>query len=206
MLKTYLLGTLVFLLTLGSAYTCDELGETGIVPENDVYIGINDKSSNGITKREFNQVFDRIEKIYSSVFYQNGETLTFKRDWSEGIVNAYAYKQDSNAFVVINGGLARYPGITMDAVALTACHEVGHHIGGIPVKKKGPGRIINGRVIKKSWASNEGQADYFGVMKCFRKYIENDNNVKIAASLKVPAATKRKCNQEFKTKNKEGDL
>ena len=82
MLKTYLLGTLVFLLSLGSAYSCDELGETGIVPENDVYIGVNDKSSNGITKREFNEVFSRIEKIYSSVFYQNGETLTFKRDIS----------------------------------------------------------------------------------------------------------------------------
>ena len=197
MLKTYFLGTLVLLLSLGNAIACDEKGETGIVPENDVFIGVNDKNANGITKREFNKVFDRIEKIYSSVFYQDGENLNFKRDWNEGTVNAYAYKQDRNAFVVINGGLARHPDVTIDAVALTACHEVGHHIGGIPVKKKGPGRLINGRVIKKSWASNEGQADYFGVMKCFRKYIENDDNVSIVSRMKIPSDTKRKCDEKY---------
>ncbi|RLA64461.1 MAG: hypothetical protein DRQ88_03560 [Epsilonproteobacteria bacterium] len=197
MFKTYLLGCFVLLLSLGTGYACDEEGYTGIVPENDVFIGVNDKSSNGITQREFNQVFDRIEKVYSSIFYQNGETLSFKRDWKEGIVNAYAYKKDSKAYVVINGGLARHSEITVDAIALTACHEIGHHIGGIPVKKKGPGRILNGRVIKKSWASSEGQADYFGVMKCFRKYIEGDDNEKIVTKLKLPSATKKKCEAEF---------
>jgi len=200
MFKTYILGTLVLLLSLGNTFACDEKGETGIVPENDMFIGVNDKSANGITKREFFKVVYRLEKIYSSVFYQNGENLTFTRDWNEGSVNAYAYKRESNAYVVINGGLARHPEITIDAVALTACHEIGHHIGGIPVKKKGPGRIINGRVIKKSWASNEGQADYFGVMKCFRKYIQNDDNEKIIASMRIPNSTIRKCDREFSSR------
>ena len=87
MFKTYLLGSLVLLLSLGNSFACDEKGETGIVPENDMFIGVNDKSANGITKKEFNKVFNRIEKIYSSVFYQNGETLSFKRDWNEGDKN-----------------------------------------------------------------------------------------------------------------------
>jgi Zn-dependent protease with chaperone function len=51
------------------------------------------------------------------------------------------------------GGLARDPLVTKDGFSAVICHEIGHHIAGAP--RKG-----------FSWASNEGQADYFATTKC----------------------------------------
>jgi hypothetical protein len=74
------------------------------------------------------------------------------------------------------GGMARHPAITEDGFALVMCHEIGHHIGGAPK--------IKSRLIP--WASNEGQADYFGTLKCLRKTFLNDDNAAIVKKLNAP--------------------
>lgn len=69
------------------------------------------------------------------------------------------YKQHN---IFLFGGFARLPGMTLDGLALTACHEIGHGIGGAPFKISG--------------TSTEGQSDYFASKVCLPivfKYLED---------------------------------
>ncbi|WP_127718358.1 hypothetical protein [Halobacteriovorax sp. HLS] len=55
--------------------------------------------------------------------------------------------------IFIFGGYARLEGMTLDGLAITACHEIGHGIGGEPLKSNG--------------SSQEGQSDYYATKYCF---------------------------------------
>lgn len=57
------------------------------------------------------------------------------------------------------GGYARIPGMTPDLVMATLCHELGHGIGGAPLKKKKDPEPI----------SAEGQSDYFAYRFCLER-------------------------------------
>jgi hypothetical protein len=70
---------------------------------------------------------------------------------------------------------------------LVVCHELGHHIGGAPKSSE--------------WAANEGQADYFGSMKCMRRILESDNNRSIISSIKVDEEAQTKCQNIYHNDN-----
>jgi len=187
---TSLTGGLLHTLT---AAACDAKGASGIVAENSMYIPANMKSLNGgITEDAFNNAMDKIEKIYSPIISAKGKTLLIERNWEDGTVNAYASQSGNTWKVAMFGGLARHEVITADGFALVVCHELGHHLGGVPKKRE---------FFGNTWASNEGQADYFGTMKCLRKYMEKDNNIEMVKVLNVdPVATER-CNKSFSAPN-----
>lgn len=174
------------------ALACDMDGKTGIVEENDMWIGVDDKlSRNGMTKEEYNSVVTKIEALYAPIFREAKKTLRISRSWKDGTVNAYAKLDGSIAHVVIMGGLARHPEINQDSLALVMCHEAGHHIGGLPKKK------VGGTFSTVSWASNEGQADYYGTMKCLRRYFEGEDNVAALAGQNIPQHVAEECNSRF---------
>jgi hypothetical protein len=87
------------------------------------------------------------------------------------------------------GGLARHETITEDGFALVVCHELGHHIGGAPKKVS---------AWSNSWASNEGQSDYFANLKCLRRVFLNDDNAKIVKGLNAPKSLVDACSQANK--------
>ena len=160
----------------------------GIVEENDMYISASTLSVNGIDEETFDAILDRVADIYGDVFKEdfNNATLKVDRRWSSGTVNAYASRQGSIWKITMHGGLARHKTITADAFALVACHEVGHHIGGAP--KKGT-----------RWATNEGQADYWGNLKCMRKYLAGLDHAKYLSDKEVPQYVVDVCAQQFET-------
>lgn len=168
--------------------SCDPEGKSGIVEENDMYIGVNAAVRSNVTEKDFNDVIDRVSRIYSPQVTAKGATLKVNRLWSDGTVNASAQQSGSEWIVNMYGGLARHQAITKDAFTLVMCHELGHHIGGAPKKKM---------LWFKMWASNEGQADYFGAMKCLRFFMEEDNNQQVVKGLNVPAFVKTKCTENF---------
>lgn len=170
------------------AMSCDPEGKSGIVEENDLYIGVNDGVRSNLTEKDFNDVIDRVSRIYSPVIRSKGANLKVNRLWSDGTVNASAQQSGSEWIVNMYGGLARHPAITKDAFSLVMCHELGHHIGGAPKKKI---------FWIKMWASNEGQADYFGAMKCLRYFMEEDNNQEIIKNANVPAFVQQQCRTNF---------
>lgn len=126
-----------------------------IVPPNNLYIPVDLKGSY-TTELEFNKVIDTVANLYTD------SKIQVYKFWEDGTVNAYA--EDIMGIKSVNffGGFARLPEMTEDAFALVVCHEYGHHLGGAPRK--------NGNY--SSWASAEGQADYFAVTKCLKRYFE----------------------------------
>jgi hypothetical protein len=132
-------------------------------PENDLYIGVNDKSVSGMDEETFNHVIDVVEDLYLPIVKELGGELKIERKWEDGTVNAYAQRVGNVYKVSMFGGLARHETVTPEGFALVVCHEIGHHIGGAPKKKVWWGT---------AWASNEGQADYWGSTKCMKRTLE----------------------------------
>jgi len=133
-----------------------------------------DGERTGITEEEFMTVLDEVEEIYTPVFEALGKTFTVNKLWENDQVNASAQQSGNNWIINMYGGLARHEHATIDAFRAVACHEIGHHMGGAPKKSGWFG----------SWASNEGQSDYFATYKCMKKLILEGQ----AAGLEVAGA------------------
>lgn len=187
-MRNGILSLLLFLGLSSNAFTCSADGRDGIVKENDLWIGADEKISTDMTEELFNSIIDRVEKIYSPIIAEKGKKLRVVRKWEDGTVNAYANRSGNTWMVSMFGGLARHETISPDAFATVVCHEVGHHIGGAPKK---------GGFFGVTWASNEGQSDYFATSKCLRKFMETDDNIAIVEKMKeqgeIPQIVTDKC-------------
>ena len=193
------LGIFVFAFLSFSSlgFACTEDGTGGLLPENSMRIPVGDKASNTMSKKDFSKALDKVRKTYGPIFAQKGLDLELENHWDDSMVNAYAIRKDGKAIVAIFGGLGRHFQMTPDGVILAACHEAGHHIGGIPVKVNGPGVVDGTRVTKIAWASNEGQADYFGVMKCFRNVILGEDHDAVLKKVNIERKLENNCKEKF---------
>ena len=177
----------IFLLISPPASACDINGQTGIMPPNDMKISIDSKFRNDLTEQDFNQILEKAEKVYRPIVQAKKKRLKIISEWNDDTVNATA-KQVRNTYkVIIFGGIGRHPETTKDSLLLVVCHELGHHLGGAPRKGKSP----------KYWASSEGQADYWGALKCMKRILKNENNSEVVESLNVPAIVKDKCEEAY---------
>lgn len=172
------------------ALACDENGITGIAPENDLNIPVSQKSINGINESVFNKVIDEVVSVYEPIIEEKGDSLVMNRLWSDGTVNASAQRFGNSVIVNMYGGLARHNLISKDGFAIVLCHELGHHLGGAPKIK---------RLFFNTWASNEGQSDYFATFKCFRRAYQNDDNVEIISKMKIDPTVKSECERIYKS-------
>ncbi|NCN27365.1 hypothetical protein GW915_07295 [bacterium] len=186
MKKTFL--TLIACATAG-ALACDEYGFTGFAPENDMIIPMFASNAN-VTEKEFNDTIDKFERVFTSHVAELGGQLNIVRRWSDGTVNAYADRNGGTYNVTMFGGLARHELMSKDGFASVICHELGHHIGGAPK--------INS-FFGNSWASNEGQSDYFATAKCMRRFLQDEDNVAFVAELDVPEEVKLACFGSFES-------
>lgn len=190
-LKQGLLLSVLALSIVQPTFACTEDGTEGFVPENNLKISVNAKRLGGITEEQFNNAIERVEAIYAPLVAQEGGKLVIDRAWDDGTVNAYAQRSGTTWMVNMFGGLARHETITEDGMSLVVCHEIGHHIGGAPKKTS---------MYSNSWASNEGQSDYFANLKCLRRVFLNENNMMIVRQMKnVPEALTNACKLAWKT-------
>ena len=146
-------------LSYASVRTSNHVLCGGFLPKNNLRIPVGDVSAMGISEAAFNNVLDRIEKIYGPVIAAKGAKLIINRRWTDATVNASANQSGTNWYLNMYGGLARHKAVTSDGFALVVCHELGHHIGGFP--KEGG-----------DWATNEGASDYFATLKCLRRVFD----------------------------------
>lgn len=143
----------------------------GFFPKNNIIIPMG-LTNDGISEQEFNQVLDRLEKVYTPIIAAKGGKLVVERDWTNGEFNAYANQSPWAQEWVVHffGGMARAKGMTIEGFTIVTCHEMGHHIGGAPK--------VGG--FMGAWASNEGQSDYFATLRCLKEVwpaAENANYV-----------------------------
>jgi hypothetical protein len=188
-MKKGIFTSAILLLSFTQSFACDIHGKTGFMPENHLWISKTDKATNGMTEERFNQIIDRVAKVYEPIVESKGAKYVVNRNWDDGTVNAYANQENGVWYVNMFGGLARHELVTDDGFMLVVCHETGHHLGGAP------------RYNGNDWASNEGQADYFGTLKCMRKVISEDDNVAIVAKMNVDAEAVKKCQLVYKSEN-----
>jgi hypothetical protein len=188
MKKGILITASALVLSMSQTFACDIHGKTGFAPKNNLRISRFDKGTNGMTEETFLAIIKRVSDVYAPVVTEKGATLDMVNDWNDETVNAYAEQTGKVWSVHMFGGLARHPAITNDGFMGVVCHETGHHLGGAP--KYGGGG---------NWAANEGQADYFGVLKCMRRVLQNDDNETIVAGMQVDAEAVTKCEQVYKS-------
>lgn len=173
-----------------NALACDVHGKTGFAPENNRYIPVGLKSAGGINEVQFNKIMDKLQKLYTPVVAARGAKFVIEKRWTDGTVNAYAEQDTPGVFGIhMFGGLARHSLMTVDGMTLVACHELGHHLGGAPKKLDGAGKV--------RWATNEGQADYWGTMKCLRNFFQDEDNAAAIKNLVVSPVVKESCTKQF---------
>ncbi|MGZ3807332.1 MAG: hypothetical protein ACXVCE_04540 [Bacteriovorax sp.] len=188
MLKRILSALSTLSLIASTSYACDINGKTGLLPKNNLRISQWDKDTNGMTEERFLAIIKSVSDVYEPIVSSRGGNLLMQNHWSDDEVNASALRSGSDWIVNMYGGLARHPMTTDDGFALVVCHELGHHIGGAPR-------------ADHSWPANEGQADYFGSMKCLRRVFEKDNNIRIVAKMSVDAEATKKCEMVYKSES-----
>ncbi len=172
-----LLYSLILTLFLSSDVTPANL--CNIVARNNLEIPFTLDS--GITENEFNAVLDEFMKVNGPLAEQKGYKLVIKNLWKDKTVNASTTRSGSKWIINAYGGLARYEGMDPDTYMMVLCHELGHQLGGFPAK---------------SWASNEGQSDYYATMKCFRRMSYSRK-----PSFDVPKIVKERCSVQHKSQD-----
>ncbi len=190
MKKRILSAVAALSLTASASFACDIHGKSGFAPENNLRISQWDKATNGMTKERFLAIVASVSDIYAPIVKAKGATLVMNNNWDDDTVNASAQEMGKRWTVNMYGGLARHPLTTDDGFALVVCHELGHHIGGAP--RKG-----------SSWASNEGQADYFGAMKCLRRVLEKADNISAVSKMTIDDEATKQCQMVYKN---EGEI
>lgn len=134
-----------------SAYTCDIEGY--FFPQHALKIPEGVKGN--LDQAEFEQAIKKVVDIYQPIFKANKLVLKSFANWRSDQVNARADRRGRTRRIILYGGLGRHPMMNEDSLMLVTCHEIGHHLGGAPKAS--------------SWASGEGQADYFTSLKCLRR-------------------------------------
>ncbi len=145
-----------------------------------------------IEDKDVDRILSRIKNIYTPVIKKKiGRKLVVK--YLEGVsfptARAFLSDDSKEAVVLLTAGVVKHKSVTMDALALIICHEIGHHIGGAPFH------------TKERWASSEGQADYFATLKCFREFARYDDNVRLMENKMVPKIAENKCKDSFYNEN-----
>jgi hypothetical protein len=173
---------ILFLMLANSVYACP-VGEHGFFMSRLKSFSVPGPSESGLTEDDFKQVLTRVKEHYESAFTELGLGVLFEMDWNNTWINAQTgWSGDKTVRFFFSGELARIKYMTLDGMMFTACHEFGHHFGGIP---------------KKQWATTEGGADYFAALKCMRDILKNDPANAEAVKLELPEAAVNKCREVY---------
>ncbi len=137
-------------------------------------------------------LFNQIIREVSSIYQQDGMTqLLFEPHWDNSFTVAYSSQREGKWIVYVNGGMARTPHMTVDAFRLLLCHEIGHHIGGVPFSPF------------DHWAAAEGQADYFAASKCLKRVLANKDNQDFISQQRIEPKIQQQCAQIYSDSNQQ---
>lgn len=71
-------------------------------------------------------------------------------------VNAEVVMDNGHVTIVVWGGMLGHPKMNPSTMYLLLCHELGHYLGGPPLKSR------------TGWSSTEGQSDYYSSYACLK--------------------------------------
>ena len=126
---------------------------------NTVSVQPGSRYDNGYPEAKYNEVLNILKKVYGPIIEAKGGSFHILQDWSDGAVNMWAFRLGSEYWLEMPGGMSRYNLINEEGFLLSACHELGHLLGGTPFK--GSSQSI----------SLEGQSDYYATLDCIDKVL-----------------------------------
>lgn len=97
-------------------------------------------------------------------------------------INAEVVKENNFVAISIWGGMLSHPKMTSPTLLLLLCHELGHFLGGPPLKSR------------TGWSSTEGQSDYYSTQGCM-KYLGVDEEQFIHAAVALTTIYAEVANQ-----------
>ena len=115
---------------------------------------------NGYPEERYEEVLNQFIVEFTPDIKKRKGTFHIMRDWSDGAVNAWAWRIGDEYWLEVPGGMSRYHLITEEGFLTTLCHELGHLLGGYPQSNE---------------ISYEGQADYYSSMKCMERILTRLN-------------------------------
>jgi hypothetical protein len=148
-----------------------------------------------LNENSFNEIFDLVEKAYSSDVANRDAKLVTNRFWfggggtltgGAGAATRKSEMGEARWIVSVPGTLAGLPYMTEDSFLLVVCHELGHHLGGTP-------KFVN---IGYPWMSSEGQADYFA-SRCFKRIRSSEPNSEFIKTVQISSSMVEKCERAF---------
>lgn len=142
-----------------------------------------------VEEPRFLSLFKTIVDLYKDDVAKQGGQLEMIARYDVNMYVATARRIDDRWLLEIWGGYPRLPNFTEDGFQFLACHELGHHIGGEPLRHD---------ESSYAWASLEGQADDFAARQClYRLWNRNDISNQV---LTVPIQITRSCELKWETK------
>lgn len=157
----------------------------GFLPPNNLSIPegseVEKGKPSGILKDQFDDILTRVYAEFAPEVQRQGGKLHIDRRWKDATVNSFADRKKDTWTIHMYGGLARYPTMTYDGFMAIACHELGHHLGGLP------------HFTGSDWTSVEGEADYYATLKCLRRIFAQDHNEEIVTSSRPDPIASRAC-------------
>lgn len=184
MLRTTLSISIVlfsFLLPISNSFAT-------FIPDEDIKdrFRVYDMRDSNITEQQFNEIIDKAYTMYEPIVSGQGATLDVQRLWTDETPNASASQMGTTWTVNMYGGLARHPEMSGDGFAMVMCHELGHHLAGYTFRK-------SWFPFGGTWASNEGQSDYFASHSCARELWKNEVDINATFRATVPPVVQADC-------------
>lgn len=174
---------LLFVFMVNSVFACPVEPHEFMFAQMKGFGGEVSHSASGITKEVFEEVLERFKGHYEKDFTSQGLEIDFTMDWNNTWYNAQTgWSGPKKVRFFFSGELARGKYMTPDGLLFVACHEAGHHFGGLP---------------KKTWATAEGGADYYAALKCMRSILKNDPMNLKAEELELHEGVRAKCREVY---------
>jgi hypothetical protein len=123
-----------------------------------------------LSQERLESIFNTFQTIYNERIDHSREIIIFNPPMAGGlewwdfdhIRSSYVQAESQEGLtehrVIVIGGFARQPFMTVDGQALIICHELGHAFGGPPYKDNG--------------TTTEGQSDYYATSNCLRDFFD----------------------------------
>lgn len=102
----------------------------------------------------------------------SGQDLIVRLEPENSRTNAEITKSGNELTMIVWGGIIGHPEMDRETFILLLCHELGHALGGPPLKSR------------TGWSSTEGQADYFSGGRCFHLF-EPTEDIFFRSALKL---------------------
>lgn len=152
----------------------------------------NQLPGSGLTEQQYFEAIAKVKAIYDPIIQAKGGILDFPAElWKNNDVNGTVNRHaDGRWTVEVFGGYARHRLATLDSLYFIICHELGHHLGETIYYAD-----------EYSWASGEGQADYYSTTKCMRHILEKEDNESYLKTISYPLSVLDKCERQFSNRS-----